>query len=184
MTNLIVRLAIVTGLALFMAAGAAQATIIEAAPTAPVSFQSWVMRSAVPTPEETIRVEEAPCPTSLDVVALACTIPSEEKIWMDWVELETSLVPPRVAFYHELGHDFAYLYLGETGQIRFRQIVRSSKPWTDTPGYANGLEEDFANAYATCALGPFESQHIVTWRGWRPYSPAACTLIRRAWAAP
>lgn len=99
----------------------------------------------MPTPDLTIAVTEAPCPTR-EEDAVACT--ESARIWMNPGLLRSSRDWPREAFYHELGHAFDYYDLTVSARARFRSLRHSRLPWEG----GEGLGEQFAESYMSCAF--------------------------------
>jgi hypothetical protein len=159
-------------------------------------YQRWADRSRVPTVQEEVRVilgDGCPHPSFV-----ACAFARPLEIIME------RRGRSREVLYHELGHSFDYVVMGEatvvggavadtTGLSRttgarseFAQIIgRSHEPWVnDSP---RSLPETFATAYAQCALRAKVTRRSAFRNRYRP-TPARhrriCRLIRRQPATP
>ncbi|MBV8221368.1 MAG: hypothetical protein JO325_23115 [Solirubrobacterales bacterium] len=102
---------------------------------------------------------------------------------------ETWVAPDAVnqwQFDFELGHQFDYAYLTRTDRAEFAQLWGSTLHWWDTSsglarGIEDGLEAEFADVYATCAVG-YSAPEILT--AWLPSvivttAAPSCQLINR-----
>lgn len=128
------KVLLVVVVALLVSEGTAEATLITGSERTP-QLQRWVDRSRVPTPDETIRVEDRTCPEST-----SCTGPGRS-IWL-------SPTDGRVAFMHEIGHHFDYA-MSDAMRGKFLRLGGQwGRPWRDPPASPN---ECFADTYGFMA---------------------------------
>ena len=93
-------------------------------------------------------------------------------------------------FDFELGHQFDYAYLTGTDRAMLAQTWGSTLHWWDTfsglsHGIEDGLEAEFADIYATCAVGAEVPAILTTWLPGVAVENAAptCELIDQIGAA-
>jgi hypothetical protein len=150
-------------------AGTAQAqTAITCADACSLPYQQWVDESLMPTPDVTLTLVETDvataCPT-LELTA-ACTDPSAEAIWF----APASDLPPRRTFWHELGHNVDVDLLAPWMRERFMGLLGLTGEW-HLPGNPEpyGPDEEFADAYAQCALKPYLTRKEASALGAAPF---------------
>jgi hypothetical protein len=154
-----------------VAPASADTTILEPAGS-DFPYQQWIDESAVPTPDVTIEVISSEvghgCPDRvLDYVA--CTAPSEGKIWID--ETAAGEGHPRETFMHEMGHNFDADVLPEWARERFDALYDLGGPWVVfAEPEPKSPDEWFADVYAQCAILPYVSREAVHSLGVGPIS--------------
>jgi hypothetical protein len=135
-------------LAAVLAPAVAQATTLHLAGGAPrpQPYQTWVDRSAVPTPPGVVTVNLAACPGAPSWSA-ACVNPATRIIHLGAEGRDS------VTLLHELGHVFDAYVLDDAGRAQFQAIARAPGAWDGAAG-SNPPIEQFAEAYALCARHP------------------------------
>lgn len=130
-----------------------------------------------------------PCPDHPEYAG--CTWPGATVVYVDPPYGETD----DFTAYHELGHQFAFRVLGPGGLRKFARMTRHAHH--QTPGPRSWLEvgEQFADAYATCALdyvphpdvwaadGTDSAGNFPTGYGYQPKprtQRAVCAMVDRA----
>lgn len=113
----------------------------------PAYYQRWAERSRVPTIPGPVELALGACPTERH--AAGCTRPETRVIYLDprlgdWRDRQLVLL-------HELGHRWDYEVLDRAGHSRFLAFVGRRPPWRQRG--ENSPHEEFADAYAECALG-------------------------------
>lgn len=101
-----------------------------------------------------ITVEKRPCPDARVGAVAGCTWPGGTIVYVN-------PVPPfgegddyvRFTTWHELGHQFAVRVLGPGGLRKFARMTRRAHDLPGVPRSRSDVGEQFADAYATCALG-------------------------------
>ena len=159
-------------IALVVAAPAAGATRLSGSVGARLAqFQRWVDAARVPTPAGRVRVVPGGCP--MIASARACTSSWSSTIYM-------SADAGRHDLLHELGHRFDYR-MPQSARDAFRAILgEAGDDWLLS---RPSPSEQFADAYATCAISPrslptgFSS--IVGYAPTATQHRAACALITR-----
>lgn len=95
---------------------------------------------------EGVSVVRAACPGL--VPENSCYMPGEKTIYLarGW-NADT--------YYHEYGHAWDFLRFTDADRQRFQRLMHfpSSLGWDQEPRYRLSPQEEFANAYADCALG-------------------------------
>lgn len=138
--------AVLVGLAIAPVASAVRLVTPTGTPVGGV-WQHWANHSRVPTVRETITfvafrgdgMEYCGEP------ALGCSSPAFPGV----LPFIATTVGDRFSFYHELGHEFDWTYLTLTLRARFLRLMGEPHvPWVE-----GGSADDFADLYATCALG-------------------------------
>ena len=169
--------AIVLGLAAGLAiASPAQAVSLVAPQGQPIGgqWQQWAEEAQVSTLSGTLLVDDDPTPC---MGGSACSSSPN----MALQEPDGSLIyaggpietwaAPNVAewsFDFELGHQFDWAYLTDADRAQFAQLWGSTLHWWDTLAGAqqaieDGLEAEFADIYATCAVGDPTPAILTAW---------------------
>ena len=135
-------------LAALLAPTTAHATTLQLAGGAarPQPYQTWVDRSAVPTPPGEVTVKLAGCPDA-PAWSAACVNPATRVIHLGSEGRDS------VTLLHELGHVFDAYVLDDAGRAQFESVAGLSGPW-ENDAQANPPIEQFAEAYALCARYP------------------------------
>ena len=123
-----------------LAPSAGAETLLVRADGYPHPLQSWVKEMKVPSPPLTLTVLSSDCPW-YEGDGIACTHRGDYTIWFPEGDRET--------LYHEVGHNVDYYVAPEWIRYRFRVLTRDWREWTTDP---NGPNENFASAYARCAI--------------------------------
>jgi len=169
--------AIVLGLAATLALAApAQAVTLIGPQGQPIGgqWQQWADEAQVPSLSGTLLVDNDATPC---MGGAACSTSPN----MALQEQDGSLIyadgptetwaAPNVAewsFDFELGHQFDWAYLTDADRAQFAQLWGSTLHWWDTLAGAqqaieDGLEAEFANVYATCAVGDPTPAILTAW---------------------
>ena len=137
-------------------------------------WQQWADEAQVPSLSGTLPVDNDP---TLCMGGTACSSSPN----MALQEPDGSLIradgptetwaAPNVAewnFDFELGHQFDWAYLTDADRAQFAQLWSSTLHWWDTLASAqqameDGLEAEFANIYATCAVGDPTPAILTAW---------------------
>ena len=138
----------------------------------PQPYQYWADIAKVPTApvEEVLILKECP-----DFPKRSCVYyDSPYTIW---------LLPKagRGELYHEMGHVYDFTVLTDKQRHKFGELLGDFRSWRDSP---NALNEEFAEAYRLCALGPGQFTFNGHMLGGYGYNPTAlihrriCNLIR------
>src|SRR3712207_2420093 len=130
-------------LALLPATASATTLVTPGGAQRPQPYQSWVDRSAMPTPAGEVTLFLDACPDG-PAWAAACASPFERSIHLG-AEGRT-----RMTLLHELGHLFDATVLTDADRARFQALIGRPGPWTGPPS-ADPPHEQFAEAYAMCA---------------------------------
>lgn len=148
-------------------------SIVRPDGSADARYQQWVDRAHAPMPHlAAVTVDPAPCPD----IGGACT--GADHLIFANAALAGGPVNARGGFLHELGHLFDYT-APRLNRARFLRIMRDRRPWRWAP---NSPHEQFAEAYALCALGGKLARRYGT--GGYAFEPnrkqlkAVCRLIR------
>jgi hypothetical protein len=146
----------------------ARAVRLDAPPTATVArYQRWADAARVPTAATRVRLRVGPTPCPEGACAFA-TRPYPT-IWVrpDWTD--------RLTLYHELGHVFDYVTLGDDTRSAFRSIVHDRRAWRSAP---NSPHEQFAEAYSLAARFGRRWRRARRYRGGYGYSPTRRQYLR------
>lgn len=121
-----------------VAAALAVALVTPSAQTARVD--ALVAQMRVPVVQAT-QVILAPCPEPTDTNDAGCTYPETgSPVWISPAQFTP------FSLYHELGHRYRFDALSDGAEHRFVTIMRYRR-------WGPAIEERFADAYASCALG-------------------------------
>lgn len=141
---------------------------------------------AVPVPPD-VTVVYGACPVPGYATVAGCTWKGSDDVYvMDAGDVWSP--------YHELGHQFAFRVLGDSGQGplvgtmgKFARMTRPTEPF---PRVRSVVREEFADAYASCALrlrpngNPWRNgENFPTGYGYNPtprIHRQVCDMIRRA----
>ena len=162
--------AALTALLCGLFAAAATATQLTGlAPARLALYQRWVDRSLVPTTHERIYVRLTGCPGSSAVEACTSSLDPSVYLYPD---------ATRFVLMHELGHRFDYRMPASTRNA-FRALMSNTHRWWSP----DGLGEQFADAYAVCAVYgaavPSGFKSVVGYAPTPARQRAACRLIRQ-----
>lgn len=121
-------------------AAASALTISGGSPFQKATIQRLVeVKNRMPDPQDNLEVILAPCPGAAE--DSGCTYPTDNSpVWVDPAQFSPFVL------YHEMGHRYRFEVMTPRAQARFVAIMHY-KAWTDD------VEEQFADAYATCAMG-------------------------------
>ena len=170
-------LAVVLGpVAALAFASPAQAVTLVAPQGQPIGgqWQQWADDAQVSTLSGTLLVDSDPTPCMGGAACssspnMALQEPDGSLIYADG-PTET-WAAPNVAewnFDFELGHQFDWAYLTDADRAQFAQLWSSTLHWWDTLAGAqqateDGLEAEFADIYATCAVGDPTPAILTAW---------------------
>lgn len=172
----IARLAVLAALAALACAPSADAlTVVGRDGATAQPYQRWVDRARVPTVPGTLLVSPA---------AEVCA-PDVPGCYPNGVRREVGVSEDltRVEFLHELGHDYDLQVEREGMRGAFMWLIGVAPwytgNWHPTDGTDASPNEQFADAYAACALGlrasPWDEYHPT-----RAAHRRVCELIRRS----
>ena len=191
------------GCSLVLAAPAQAVTLVNpnGTPTGG-ELQQWANAAQVPTLNGPLRTDTAVsdvntlcagAPACSTAPAMAEQEPNGSLIYASGQPAETWVAPGAVVewqFDFELGHQFDYAYLTGTDRAMLAQTWGSTLHWWDTfsglsHGIEDGLEAEFADIYATCAVDAEVPAILTTWLPGVAVENAAptCELIDQIGAA-
>jgi hypothetical protein len=137
-----------------------------------VRYQRWVDKAGVPTP-----------PGAVNLVLQGCPLAAEPGCIVHGLRPTIYLgraVQDRATLLHEVGHAFDAAVLDDGDRAAFAAITGDRRGWRSPP---NSPHEQFAEAYALCALKPKLSRNHTAAYAYRA-TPAqhrrVCRLIKRA----
>ena len=164
-------------LALVVCAPASATTLVMPDGTErPQPFQGWVDAALVPTPPGDVTLSLDGCPGEPDIASCAPVGEGMLALSRDWADRHVVL--------HELGHVFDDL-MPQWARTQFMQLIHRRGAWAPERS-SSPPNEQFAEAYALCAVRPFLRARHYSAYGYAP-TPArhdrVCALIRRAGAA-
>lgn len=121
-----------------------------------VPYNSWITAAKVPTPDDTVVVNP-------DVAAIcgiglltACSVPEygDHPPTMGYDRRGIARKERRYVFFHELGHIFDSTAMTSGARARFTRLAGYPKHfgWWDERGDYDQPLEEFADAYALCAM--------------------------------
>ena len=170
-------LAVVLGpVAALAFASPAQAVTLVAPQGQPIGgqWQQWADDAQVSTLSGTLLVDSDPTPCMGGAACssspnMALQEPDGSLIYADG-PTETWAAPnvAEWSFDFELGHQFDWAYLTDADRAQFAQLWGSTLHWWDTLAGAqqateDGLEAEFADIYATCAVGDPTPAILTAW---------------------
>ena len=137
-------------------------------------WQQWVGEAQVPTLSGTLLVDNDPTPCMGGAACssspnMALQEPDGSLIYEDGpTETWAATNVAQWSFDFELGHQFDWAYLTDAERAQFAQLWGSTLHWWDTLAGAqqameDGLEAEFANIYATCAVGDPTPAILTAW---------------------
>ena len=103
--------------------------------------QRWADAFSVPTSQERLTIHWRGCQPLEDPWS-SCT-------WAERQDIYMAPTDGRYVFAHEMGHRFDYTVMSAAARRRFGRLLRDSRAWRSGP---NALNEQFAEAYALCAV--------------------------------
>ncbi len=137
-------------------------------------WQHWADEAQVPTLSGTLLVDNDPTPCMGGAACstspnMALQEPDGSLIYEDG-PTETWAAPDVAewSFDFELGHQFDWAYLTDADRTELAQLWGSTLHWWDTLAGAqqameDGLEAEFADIYATCAVGDPTPAILIAW---------------------
>jgi len=157
-------------------ASPAQAVTLVAPQGQPIGgqWQQWADEAQVSTLSGTLLVDSDPTPCMGGAACssspnMALQEPDGSLIYADG-PTETWAAPnvAEWSFDFELGHQFDWAYLTDADRAQFAQLWGSTLHWWDTLAGAqqateDGLEAEFADIYATCAVGDPTPATLTAW---------------------
>jgi hypothetical protein len=130
-------------------------------------LQAWADAALIPTPSIDVTVYPTACGNHL-----ACA--SQAGIWIAWTDPN---LPARKTLLHEIGHHVDYGMPWQYRELFQRMTGTVGRPWRDAP---NSPHEQFAEAYALCAVGG-RSRSLGLWLPRRGnYRRSLCALVGAA----
>jgi hypothetical protein len=137
-------------------------------------WQQWVDEAQMPTLSGTLLVDNDPAPCMGGAACssspnMALQQPDGSLIYADG-PAETWAAPnvAEWSFDFELGHQFDWAYLTDADRAEFAQLWGSTLHWWDTlagtqQSMEDGLEAEYADIYATCAVGDPTPAILTAW---------------------